>query len=216
MRMPARQDGIALVMVLAILLLLGISGAAAVQNAGLQLRLARNLQDSLHARQAAEAALVAAEAFLRADRPMLDRFHEAGRGGLWLVGAYPTTAPWETSGVWAAGSNQSLAVAGGGAVGAATPRFLIEWLGWLGEPLDADSEMSDAPAGQAALYRITARGFGPGRAVSQMQAIFALDAETIVPPPVPELSDAPPGDPGMSAWRLHGRISWREMAEFDA
>jgi len=78
---PPREQGMALFLSLAILLLTTLVGVAAVQATQLQARVARNAHDNLIAFQAAESALLEAERVLLSARPAATEFTAAGRDG---------------------------------------------------------------------------------------------------------------------------------------
>ena len=102
------QRGAALFLSLLLLVLLTVTGVAAVQESGFESRMARNAHDGLLAFQAAEAALASGER-------MLQRFGSPGAAldAVLPVRAYADLPPW-------------LQPAATGHAAAEAPRFLVE------------------------------------------------------------------------------------------
>ena len=131
------QRGTALFLSLLLLLLLTVTGVAAVQESGFESRMARNAHDGLLAFQAAEAALVSGER-------MLQRFGSpaAALDAALPVRAYADPAPWLQAAVW----ETSAQVAATGHPAREAPRFLVEAVA-----VDPDGD---------AVFRVVARATG--------------------------------------------------------
>jgi len=165
-----RQRGAALVMGLIVLLVLTAIGFSIIQIAGMQNKMARNLRDQSIAFQAAEAALRKAEADIAAGTVTGNPFRFkrftntcTTNQGLCLPagGVTPTVN-------WSAGSTNTLALASADFAvpgGVQQPRYIIELIS--GKPVN------DASTGcSAALFRISAQGFGQNGARANLQSIY--------------------------------------------
>ena len=170
-RMPAakrrREGGIALLIALALLAALTTAALTVAQTTTLELGMARNEQDALRALHAANAALSAAEVWLRANaRAPAGQFNAAGAAGLYTAPRYgapgPAGAPWSSS--------DSRAGAKPAGVYGRAPRYVIEW---LGARTDTGTAAAPLPAEQIDRYRITARGFGDAFATTTVQSTYA-------------------------------------------
>lgn len=171
------QRGVALLVCLALLLVLGIAGASAVRTTILEGRMARNAADALAAFQAAEAALREGEAFLVENVDATDAFTAAGSGGLWTPAPPGEAERWTLPGVWAAGSGRSREVSNRLELVALQPRFIIEWLASL--PTDPSphllEESTDTVDERLEIFRVT--GWGAGRtenAGAMVQSTYGL------------------------------------------
>lgn len=145
-----RQDGIALVTVLIVLVVLTLIGISAMRSSLLQERMAGYSRDNELAFQAAEAALREGEAFL--SQAVLPNFD--GTNGLYQA-ADPGDAPVYETVDWSADSR----VFGGTLDGVSqSPRYIIEEL-----PVPAaapGSLAADEAVGDTGIYRVTARATG--------------------------------------------------------
>ena len=162
MTAATRQQGVALFICLALLLVLAIAGASGVRTAILEERMARNAVDALLASQAAEAALREAEEWLADSLGSTEHFTDGGDNGLWTAAAPGEVDRWATPGVWDPASGKSRGVATRIEIVAMQPRFIIEWLATLestGNPHLVE-DTSDTVEERVAIFRITARGTG--------------------------------------------------------
>lgn len=156
----ARQGGVALFISLVLLLVLTIIGVSAVQSTSLEVRMARNDQDSLLAFQAAESALRDAENFLDGITSIAG-FANNGANGLWTVADFNQTPRWQTAGLWS--GNQSVLAANAIAGVAEQPRFIVEHLASVLREENAyqlDDPYASGSADRIEMFRVTARGVG--------------------------------------------------------
>lgn len=139
-----RHRGAALFLSLLLLLLLTVTGVAAVRESGFESRMARNAHDGLLAFQAAEAALASGERMLR-------RFGSpaAALDAVLPVRAYEDPEPWLQAAVW-----ETAHVAATGHAVAEAPRFLVEAVAVGGEEAAGGGEEA------AAVFRVVARATG--------------------------------------------------------
>lgn len=146
---PAR--GMVLVICLIMLLLLTLSGLAAIQGSTLQEKMAGNSRDGEQAFLAAESALRNGEAFLTASLASAT-FTVAGTGGL-----YDKTAPGATPVDWQA--NATLWRNGSAISGVSqAPRYLIEK---LPDTVNTSKSLAaDQPLDSTIIYRVTANASG--------------------------------------------------------
>lgn len=161
-----RQGGVALFISLVLLLVLTIIGVSAVQSTSLEVRMARNDQDSLLAFQAAESALRDAEDFLQSITSTA-AFADNGASGLWTVADFNQTPRWQTAGLWS--SNQSVAAANQIAGVAEQPRYIVEHVASVLREENAyqlDDPYASGSADRIEMFRITARGVGGTAAAS--------------------------------------------------
>jgi type IV pilus assembly protein PilX len=165
-----RQRGAALVIGLILLLVLTAIAFSIMQVSGMQNKMARNLRDQSIAFQAAEAALRKAEVDIAAGTVSGNPFHFkrftstcSTNAGLCLpaAGVTPTVT-------WTSTSTNTLAVPSTDftvPAGVDQPRYIIELIS--GKPVN------DASVGcSAALFRITAQGFGQNGARASLQSIY--------------------------------------------
>ena len=138
------QRGAALFLSLLLLLLLTVTGVAAVQESGFESRMARNAHDGLLAFQAAEAALASGER-------MLQRFGSpaAALDAVLPVRTYADAAPWLRAAVW-----ETAHVVATGHAAAEAPRFLVEAVAAVGEGAVEGGEE------KTAVFRVVARATG--------------------------------------------------------
>jgi type IV pilus assembly protein PilX len=157
-----------------VLLVLSLLALAIIQVVTMQERMARNLRDQSIAFQAAEAALRRGEAQVvsgtaSGDPFLFGRFTTtcAGVAGNCLPST-STTPVWLTAGRWDVGSLSSVAVpttAFTVPAGVVQPRYIIELIS--GRPVNDPSTGCTA-----ALFRISARGFGQNNAVVNLQSLY--------------------------------------------
>ncbi len=172
-----RQQGVALFVTLAMLLILGMAGASAIRTTILEERMARNAGDSRAAFQAAEAALRQGEAFLVESIDSTGHFTEAGDGGLWTPAPSGAAERWALPGIWDAGSQRSREVPNRLERVALQPRYIVEWLADL--PADTNphliEESTVAVEERVEIFRVTARGVGRSANTEVMlQSTFGL------------------------------------------
>ena len=158
----ARQRGVALCVCLALLLVLGIAGASAVQTTILEERMARNGSDAQLAFQAAEAALCEAEALLATGVNSTAEFTDWGENGLWTAPPLGEAERWAKPDIWRGATVGSREVAQRLGGVAAQPRFIIEWIGTLPDTVNAHlvEESSSGAQQRVEVFRITVRGVG--------------------------------------------------------
>ena len=147
----ALQQGMVLVICLIMLLLLTLSGIAAIQGSALQEKMAGNSRDSEQAFLAAEAALRNGEALIVTTSE--GDFTTTGTEGLYdVTGSDALPVDWKSSGTqWRDGHSL-------GSFTAATPEFFIEKL-----PEVTNKGLSlaaDQPLETMIIYRVTARAVG--------------------------------------------------------
>jgi len=145
------QHGMVLVICLIMLLLLTLSGLAAMQGSALQEKMAGNVRDSEQAFLAAESALRNGETFLNVSGGTAT-FSTAGTSGLYDRTASSAVAvDWKDSAtVWRTGSTISGI--------SDTPRYFVESLPlviYKGKSLEADT-----PLETTVIYRVTASASG--------------------------------------------------------
>ena len=167
---PAVQRGVALVVCLALLLVLGIAGASAVRTTILEERVVRNASDALVAFQAAEAALREGEAFLAGGIGSTEHFTATGSDGLWSPAPPGEPERWVLSGVWEPAGGRSRAVTNPIEAVAAQPRFIVERLASLDMAPSPHlvEESTVAEENRLEIFRVTGRGVGRSVAVSAM------------------------------------------------
>ena len=145
------QQGMVLVICLIMLLLLTLSGLAAMQGSTLQEKMAGNSRDSEQAFLAAEAALRGGEAFMASASGASATFNITGTAGLYDVATSGVPVDWQ-----AAATNWRNSAALSGV--ATTPKYLVERLPEVtnkGLSLEADQPLSTM-----IIYRITASAVG--------------------------------------------------------
>jgi type IV pilus assembly protein PilX len=145
------QQGMVLVICLIMLLLLTLSGLAAMQGSTLQEKMAGNSRDSEQAFLAAEAALRGGEAFMASASGASATFNTTGTAGLYDVATSGVNVDWQAA---TANWRNSATLSGV----AATPQYLVERLPEVtnkGLSLEADQPLSTM-----IIYRITASAVG--------------------------------------------------------
>lgn len=187
----SRQHGVAMVIGMVMLLVLTILAVVIVQVVTMQGKMARNVKDRAVAFQAAEAALRSAEKNI-ADGLISGETNAVVGGAalkkftnnfkfsnftstcsvMGLLQSYArclpsaTSTPQWQSVVWSGDSNTTLGVSSLTLpTGVSDPRYVVELLS--GKPVfDSSTGCS------AAIFRITARGYGPNGSVSNLQSIY--------------------------------------------
>lgn len=158
----ARQNGIALLLSLVMLLVLTALGVSSVQNAILAGRMSRSALDTGMAFQSAEVALREAESHIEEGIGSPAEFDAAGAAdrGLYVEAAWDETPNWAT-GVWDAQAGYRTATA---APGVAQPaRYIIERLGAVTPhqaSLNLDNIGQETVGGRVDIFRVTALGTG--------------------------------------------------------
>ncbi len=151
------QNGSALIISLIILLVMTILGIQGMQSSALEEKMASNYRDRAMAFEAAEAALVAGEAWLdqESEPPVADN---SGSSNVWTFGSPDIN----DSTVWASsGINAATSLTVGASSFSEAPKYIIEERGLGSSKPDAESgEITHDTANQAYRYRITARGVG--------------------------------------------------------
>lgn len=145
------QQGMVLVICLIMLLLLTLSGLAAMRGSTLQEKMAGNSRDSEQAFLAAEAALRGGEAFMASASGASATFNTTGTAGLYDVATSGVPVDWQA----ATANWRNSATLSGVAV---TPKYLVERLPEVtnkGLSLEADQ-----PLNTMIIYRITASAVG--------------------------------------------------------
>lgn len=178
-RLPNRQRGVALAVVLILLLVMTLLGLAAMRGTLMEERMSANLLDRSLAFQATEAALREGEA-LAASKPALPA---AGCANGLCAKPNPATASdrerWLNAGFWADGSGnwREATVTVGDLT--AKPRFIVEFMadnvpskGSCTTDIDVSPE--SACAGTERRYRITARSQAADRAEVILQSNYAI------------------------------------------
>ena len=173
-RYPAmqRQQGIALVMSMAFLLILTLIGITAMNTSALEERMTGNMVDKNYALQAAESALL------------------AGETAVWGLGGVPPLVPpnpndgfhkpsitliprWDEVGMWTGSDHFSYA---GLSKVATQPKFIIEWMDQV--PTGSGITGGEGYGGgspELDVFRITARGTGSSdNAVSMVQSTYEV------------------------------------------
>ncbi len=169
----SRQDGVALIIALIILVLMTLVGLTAMRTVTLEERMAANTYDRSLSFQAAESALKEAEDFVALNRPTRPALSGCLNG---LCGApNPTEVErWQDNAFPippAVNGWQTATVVANGAI-SITPQFIIEYLG------DTFPCQPGNPAStnDCKRYRITARSApGPDRSQVILQSVFATD-----------------------------------------
>ena len=166
-RFSNKQEGVALFISLVLLLLLTIIGVSAVQTTSLELRMARNDNDTLLAFQAAESALRDAETLLDGVATIAV-FTAGGNNGQWTVAQLGNPARWEQAGIWT-GTNS--VVAATAITGVDQPaRFIVEHAATVIREENAyqlDDPYTASASDRIEIFRVTARGVG-GSAAAQV------------------------------------------------
>lgn len=173
-RVPRRQSGAALMVVLILLLVMTLLGLASLRGTLMEERMSANLLDRSLAFQAAEAALREAEAAILAN----------GRAGFPAIGSgacngnlcdQPTEAEIEDGFVPRSerdGAYWGDAAADVGDV-AIQPQFFIEYMGEAPSWPRCDSEIPQHPSCLKPRYRVTARSTAADRAQVVLQSNLA-------------------------------------------
>lgn len=169
-----RQQGVALVMSMAFLLILTLIGITAMNTSALEERMTGNMVDKNYALQAAESALLAGE------------FMIIGLGGVpsWPVPANPSdgfhepsitlTPRWDEAGMWSGSDHISYA---GLSRVATQPKFIIEWMDQVptGDDVTGGEGYGGGGSPELDVFRITARGTGSSNnAVSMVQSTYEV------------------------------------------
>lgn len=168
----SRQQGVALVVVLMLLLVMTLLALASVRGALMEERMTANQLDRSLAFQAAEAALREGED----DAKAKPAFPAAGVCNNGLCGVPdPEAAPvWLDETVWATAPEAVIAV---GDITAA-PKYIIELLATdipaVGECTTTGDVSESECSGSESRYRITARSVADGRAEVILQSNFAV------------------------------------------
>lgn len=176
------QKGASLVVGLLLLLVITILAVAVIQVVLLQERMSRNLRDQTVAFQAAESALREAERQIASNAVAGNPFqfkrftaactvvlNSVTYAGVCLPST--TSTPRWRSVSWADNSATTIAVTDPAPpAGVDDPRYMIELVS--GKPT-FDTSLGCS----AALFRISARGFGPNGAESNLQSLFRLRVE---------------------------------------
>ena len=153
-----KQQGVALITVLFMLLLMIIIGMAGMRTTTLEEKMSANLRDQNIAFQAAESAIGEAELVVEA-LVQLSQFNAAGTGG-YYKSTDNTDSPWETAD-W---DDTTKAITGTAISGAASaPRYIIEHFTQVDTDADAlnmGNYGQDVGAGDYEIFRITALGVG--------------------------------------------------------
>lgn len=172
-----RQQGVALIMAMVFLMILTIIGVTVMSTTSLQEKMAGNVQDKHSAFQAAESALRAAETVVEGwgNKPTDFGNNTAGH----YLPQAGTTMPWWESVNWDPLAGEALAIAENIDGVDTQPSYIIEDLGVLpGTGGGASSIVTGfappaAVAGDASMYRITARGVGrTNTAVAVVQSVY--------------------------------------------
>ena len=163
------QRGVALAVSLIILLVMTMLGVAGMRMTTLEERMAGNTLDRQRAFEAAEAALLAAEAYLTAQVASTNVFDTNGSDGLYndAIQNISQSLTW----------NDSDSRAYSGNVGTKSPaRFVIQSYGTVAanaDQLNLDNYGQGTGAGAIGLFRITARSTGgSGNAAVVLQSTY--------------------------------------------
>ena len=158
-----KNTGVALFISLVLLLVLTILGVSVVQTTSLEIRMARNEHDSLLAFQAAESALIDAEATLEATTSTF-AFNDTGIAGLWSTPDLNDGNRWEDTAIWSDGRSIVAPTAVDAVAGQAAPRYMIEHIATVQRDENAyqqDNEYNAAGSSDSVdVFRVTALGFG--------------------------------------------------------
>jgi len=156
------NTGVALFISLVLLLVLTILGVSVVQTTSLEIRMARNANDTLLAFQAAESALRDAEVVLEATTSTF-AYGAGGANGLWTVADLDQADRWEDDTIWSGGSGQSMQAPTAVSGTDRPARFIIEHVASVLREENA-YELNDPYGGGASdrveVFRVTAQGYG--------------------------------------------------------
>jgi type IV pilus assembly protein PilX len=174
---PPHQQGVALIMAMVFLMILTIIGVTVMSTTSLQEKMAGNVQDKHSAFQAAESALRAAEAVVEGWLAKPTDFVANTNGH--YIPQPGSTMPWWESVDWDPAGGAALTIAETIDGVSTQPTYIIEDLGQLpGTGGGASSIVTgfappSAVAGDASMYRITARGIGrTNTAISVVQSVY--------------------------------------------
>ncbi len=153
-----KQQGVALITCLFLLLLMIVIGMAGMRTTNLEEKMSANLRDQNIAFQAAESAISEAELVVEA-LVQLSQFNDAGNNG-YISSTDDTNSPWETVD-W---DDTSKVISGTAITGTtSSPRYIIEHF----TQVDTDSDQfnmgnygQDVGAGGYEIFRVTALGVG--------------------------------------------------------
>lgn len=154
-----KQSGAALVVSLLILLVMTLIGIASLQTTTMEEKMAGNIRERQQAFEAAEAAIIAAEAFVKSSISVTTNFDADGSDGL-----YDNTLQerWRTL-AWD-GSDSLIYSSYSSAYSAANqPRYIVENYGTStssGNQYNLGNYGQSAGGGEVELFRITVRGTG--------------------------------------------------------
>ncbi len=168
-----RQQGVALVMSMAFLLILTLIGITAMNTSALEERMTGNMVDKNYSLQAAESALLAGELMVKGlvavpplDPPNPnDGFH---------LPATTLTPRWSEAGMWS--GSDHISYAGLGKV-ATQPKFIVEWVAKVTSCDDVTGGKGYGGSGCPDLdvFRITGRGTGSSdNAMSMVQSTYEV------------------------------------------
>lgn len=168
-----RQQGVALVMSMAFLLILTLIGITAMNTSTLEERMTGNMVDKNYALQAAESALLAGETMVwgLGGVPPLDPpnpndgFHKPST---------TLTPRWYEVGIWAGTDHISYA---GLSKVAIQPKFIIEWMDQVptGNDVTGGEGYGGSGSPDMEVFRITARGTGSSNsAVGMVQSTYEV------------------------------------------
>jgi type IV pilus assembly protein PilX len=164
------QGGSVLVISLIMLLVLTLLGITAMSAAGMQERMAGNSRDLALAFQAAEAALRDGEKYYMDNVVSIGSAFDGSHDGLYAYGSNPDVF---SDATW----SNSLPYSGNVAGVAQQPRFIIEYVGQIGQ---SDNELNISGYGESSGLgtevgvRVTARGVGGSSGtVVYLQSNFA-------------------------------------------
>lgn len=175
------NTGVALFISLVLLLVLTILGVSVVQTTSLEIRMARNEQDTLLAFEAAESALRDGEAALEATTSIF-AYNDAGAGGLWDMPDLTDANRWEIDGIWSDGRTIVAATAVDSVASQQAPRYMLEHLATVQRDENAyqqDNEYNATGSSDSVdVFRVTALGFG-GTANSRvmLQTTYGRDLD---------------------------------------
>ena len=163
----SHQKGVVLIVVLMMLIGITLISIATVNTSVMELRMARNDNDTLLAFQAAESALRDAEAFL--DLVVSTAvFTDAGNAGRWTIAPLGDPARWEQANIWT-GANSIVAANSIAGVNEQA-RFIVEHAATVVREENAyqiDDPYSASASDRIEIFRVTARGVG-GSAAAQV------------------------------------------------
>ncbi|MEE9598402.1 MAG: PilX N-terminal domain-containing pilus assembly protein [Acidiferrobacterales bacterium] len=166
-----RQQGVALVMSMAFLLILTLIGVTAMNTSSLEERMTGNMVDKNYSLQAAESALLAGELMVKglAGVPPLDPPNP--NDGFHLPST-TLTPRWYEAGMWTGSDHISYA---GLSKVATQPKFIIEHMGQVstGDAVTEGEGYSGGGSPDLEVFRITARGTGSSdNAMSMVQSTY--------------------------------------------